>query len=59
MTTTRTAAALPIATKPAGCALMFFGKPQAGTPSMPCAQGAGIELPLKALAAIAEATVAT
>lgn len=29
--------------------VMIFGNPQAGTPLMLCAQGAGIELPMKAL----------
>lgn len=29
--------------------VMIFGNPQAGTPLMQCAQGAGIELPMKAL----------
>jgi uncharacterized protein (DUF302 family) len=30
--------------------LLVFGNPQGGTPLMECAQGAGIDLPLKALA---------
>lgn len=30
--------------------LLVFGSPQGGTPLMECAQGAGIDLPLKALA---------
>ncbi len=29
--------------------LMIFGNPQAGTPLMECAQGVGIDLPMKAL----------
>lgn len=29
--------------------LLIFGNPQAGTPIMECAQGAGIDLPMKAL----------
>jgi uncharacterized protein (DUF302 family) len=29
--------------------VMIFGNPQAGTPLMLCAQGAGIDLPMKAL----------
>jgi len=29
--------------------LLIFGSPQAGTPLMECAQGAGIDLPMKAL----------
>ena len=29
--------------------VMIFGNPQAGTPLMQCAQGAGIDLPMKAL----------
>ncbi len=28
---------------------MIFGNPQAGTPLMQCAQGVGIDLPMKAL----------
>ncbi len=31
-------------------ALLIFGNPQGGTPFMECAQSAGIDLPLKALA---------
>jgi len=31
-------------------ALLIFGNPQAGTPLMQCAQTAGIDLPMKALA---------
>jgi len=29
--------------------VMIFGNPQAGTPLMECAQGVGIDLPMKAL----------
>jgi uncharacterized protein (DUF302 family) len=32
--------------------LLIFGNPQAGTPLMECAQGAGIDLPMKALVTV-------
>ena len=35
--------------------VLIFGNPQGGTPFLECAQTLGIELPLKALAGLAEA----
>lgn len=37
--------------------LLVFGNPQGGTPLMECAQSAGIDLPLKALAGLAQESI--
>lgn len=38
--------------------VLIFGNPQGGTPFMECVQTAGIDLPLKALAGLVQASIA-